>query len=99
MASRHGDSILPVNFEESPDFMYHVRLSIRGIDRYHLFSDLVGCISEKLKLSMERVVSDAKDNVATCEIDFDVHSISELEEAIASISAIKGVEEVSRVSL
>ena len=34
-ASQHGDSIVSVNFEENPQFLYPVRIRITGIDRYH----------------------------------------------------------------
>ena len=46
MASQLGDSIVDVAFEENPDFLYPVRISVRAIDRDHLLSDLVDCITE-----------------------------------------------------
>ncbi len=55
LASQQGDSIVAVNFEENPAVLYPVRIQIKGVDRYHLLSDLVECITEKLHLSMNRL--------------------------------------------
>lgn len=99
MASQQGDSIVAVNFEEDPRFLYPVRLVIRGIDRYHLLSDLVECITEQQRLSMTELATNTIDNIAECTIDFAIHSVRELNEAIESINAIDGIDEVYRVDI
>lgn len=99
LASQNGDSIVAVNFEENPDFLYPVRISIRAIDRYHLLSDLVDCITEKLCLSMLGLRTETVDNIGICTIDFAVHSMRELQTAMDSIAAIPGVDEVQRIDI
>ncbi|MBR3766451.1 MAG: bifunctional (p)ppGpp synthetase/guanosine-3',5'-bis(diphosphate) 3'-pyrophosphohydrolase [Muribaculaceae bacterium] len=99
MASQQGDSIVAVNFEEDPEFLYPVRLMIRGIDRYHLLSDLVDCITERQRLSMTELSTNTIDNIAECTIDFAIHSVKELNETIESINAIDGIDEVYRVEI
>lgn len=99
MASQQGDSILAIDFKENQHFLYPVRVQIRGIDRYHLLSDLIDCITEKLHLSINKLATETIDRIAVCSIDFAVHSASELDSAIKSISAIKGVDEVHRVDI
>lgn len=99
MASQQGDSIVAVNFEEDPEFLYPVRLMIRGIDRYHLLSDLVDCITERQHLSMTELSTNTIDNIAECTIDFAIHSVKELNETIESINAIDGIDEVYRVEI
>ena len=99
MASQQGDSILAIEFKENEHFLYPVRVQIRGIDRYHLLSDLIDCITEKLHLSINKLATETIDRIAVCSIDFAVHSASELDSAIKSISAIKGVDEVHRVDI
>ncbi len=99
MASQQGDSIVAVNFEEDPEFLYPVRLMIRGIDRYHLLSDLVDCITERQRLSMTELTTNTIDNIAECTIDFAIHSVKELNETIESINAIDGIDEVYRVEI
>jgi len=97
LASQQGDSILAVEFKVNDRFLYPVRVQIRGVDRYHLLSDLIDCITEKLHLSINKLSTETIDRIAVCTIDFTVHSASELDAAIKSISAIKGVDEVHRV--
>ena len=99
MASQQGDSILAIEFKENEHFLYPVRVQIRGVDRYHLLSDLIDCITEKLHLSINKLATETIDRIAVCSIDFAVHSASELDSAIKSITAIKGVDEVYRVDI
>ena len=99
LASQHGDSIVAVNFEEECSCLYPVRISVRAIDRYHLLSDLVDCITEKLHLSMIGLKTETADNIGVCTIDFAVHSMNELETAMQSIGAIDGVDEVQRIDI
>ncbi|MBE6187851.1 MAG: bifunctional (p)ppGpp synthetase/guanosine-3',5'-bis(diphosphate) 3'-pyrophosphohydrolase [Rikenellaceae bacterium] len=101
LASEQGDSIVNdlTSFAERDDMLYPVRIRIRGIDRYHLLSDLIFCITEQLHLSMSGISTETVDHIGICTIDFAIHSLSELEEAIASIANIDGVDEVSRIDV
>ena len=99
IASQQGDSIVAVNFDESCDCLYPVRISVTAIDRYHLLSDLVECITEKLHLSMRGLRTETADNIGVCTIDFAVHSMGELQTAMDSIAAIPGVDEVQRIDV
>ena len=99
MASEQGDSILAVDFEENEHFLYPVRVQIRGVDRYHLLSDLIDCITERLRLSINKLSTETNDRIATATIDFSIHSANELDIAINSISAINGVDEISRIDI
>ena len=99
MASQQGDSILAIEFEENGQFLYPVRVQIRAVDRYHLLSDLIDCITNKLHLSISKLSTETIDHIAVCTIDFAVHSASELDSAIKSISVIKSVDEVHRVDI
>ena len=99
LASQHGDSIVAVNFDDECSCLYPVRISVRAIDRYHLLSDLVDCITEKLHLSMLALKTETADNIGVCTIDFAVHSMNELQIAMDSIGAIEGVDEVQRIDI
>ena len=98
LASQHGDSIVSVNFEENKAFLYPVRIRIQGIDRYHLMSDLIDCITDKLHLSMSSLATENIDRIAICTIDFSVHSLSQLQMVMQSISTIDGIEEVTHLT-
>lgn len=94
LASQHGDDIVAVNFEEDDNFLYPVGIVVTAIDRYHLLSDLIDCITNRLRLSLTRILTECVDEIVTCSMQFKVHSSAELLEVIANISAIDGVEEV-----
>lgn len=98
-AAHYGDSIVAVDFKEDPDFLYPVRIRVRGVDRYHLLSDLIECITEALHLSMNELATETIDHIAACTIDFAVHSVAELQTAIDNICAIDGIDEVSRIDI
>jgi GTP pyrophosphokinase len=99
LASQQGDSILAIEFKEDEQFLYPVRVQVRSVDRYHLLSDLIDCITEKLHLSINQLSTETIDRIAVTSIDFSVHSAGELDAAIKSISAIKSVDEVHRVDI
>lgn len=95
LASQQGDRIKSVDFE--PDgTLYPVTLWVRAIDRVHLFVDIADCISNRLNLNMTSYESHCKDYIATMEISFGIHSYSELEMIMKSVSSINGVDEVKR---
>ena len=95
-ASHDGDAIVAVNFEEDGHFLYPACISIYAIDRYHLLIDLVDCITNKLKLSINSLSSTTEDESVNCTIEFNVHSSRELHEVIEHIAAIEGVDEVKQ---
>ena len=99
LASQHGNHIHEADLHEDPDTLYPIRLIVRAVDRYHLLSDLIDCITEKLKLSMTSLGTETADNIGTCTIDFCIHSAAELRFAINSIKEIDGVDEVSRANV
>ena len=99
LASEQGDSIVAVNFEEDDRFLFPVRICIRGVDRHHLLSDVVACVTEKQNLSISKLVTETKDRIVETTVDFEVHSAEELQQAIDSISEINNVDEVARVDI
>lgn len=97
-ASEQGNQIVAVEFKPEDGKLYPVRLSITGIDRYHLLQDILDCIVEDLHLSMSSLATDTKNHIVNCTIDFSVHSATERDTAADKIAAIDGVEEVSVVN-
>ncbi len=96
MASEKGNTIVEVkDFVADPAVLYPVRVEIVGIDRFHLLQDILDCIVGEQKLSMKGLLSQTKDDIFTCSIEFDVHAADELKDALAAISTIDGIEEVT----
>lgn len=96
-ASAHGDSITRVDFKENPDILYPASIRIKGVDRVHMLSDMIECISEKLRLSIKGITTKTEDNIFDLTISLSVHSWDELQRIIQEIYDINGVDEVTRV--
>ena len=91
-ASQDGDSVVAYDFK--PDkTLYPVTVHLRAIDRFHLLSDIINCISDELGLSIRKLSIETADNIVTCTLTFGVHCYDELQRAIVAIDDIKGVEE------
>jgi len=99
LASANGDCIVSVDFRESPEFSYPVRVQIVAIDRYHLLRDVVDCFVEKQHLSLDSLETKTEDQIVNFFLAFHVHSSLELQKTMANIAAIKGVDEVRRIDL
>ena len=97
LASKQGDSIVSVDYQGQADKVYPVSIQIQAVDRYHLLSDIINCITTELSLSIDALKTNTVDCIVDCSIDFGVHSYNELQIAISHISAINGVEEVKKL--
>ncbi len=96
MASSYGDDVVSVDFA-SNETLYPVTLSVRAVDRHHLFIDLADCITNTLNLSMESFNTKTEHSIVVCKIRFGVHDYSELKTITHHISEIEGVDEVRRL--
>lgn len=97
LASQKGDSIVSVDYKESPAALYSVAIQILAVDRYHLLSDMIDSITNELNLSIGSLTTNTVDCIVNCTITFSVHSFGELQTIISHIAAINGVEEVKQV--
>jgi GTP pyrophosphokinase len=99
LASENGDAIVSASFDEDERFLYPVRIRVQGIDRFHLMSDLIDCITDKLHLTMSSLKTENIDRIAICTIDFSVHSVNELNMVMKSILDIDGIDEVTHINI
>lgn len=94
MASQFGDSIVSVEFKEEENILYPIAIHVKAIDRYHLLSDIIDCITNELGLSIENLHTVTVDFIVDCTIKFGIHSNGELQIITSHLYHIKGVEEV-----
>ena len=87
-----------MDFEPDHDTLYPVTIAITAIDRYHLFIDIVECITNTLRLTMNSFNTHTVDSIVTITINFSVHSAREVETIIHHVEKIDGVDEVKRIS-
>ncbi|NPD80928.1 bifunctional (p)ppGpp synthetase/guanosine-3',5'-bis(diphosphate) 3'-pyrophosphohydrolase [Prevotella sp. PINT] len=97
LASKFGDNIIYMEFDESPDRQYPVTIYIKAIDRYHLFIDILSKITNDLHLFIDSLKTETNDDITDLTVTFYVHSVRELNSAIQSLYSIPGVDEVRRV--
>lgn len=95
LASQFGDDIVSVEFEPD-ETLYPVTVTVKAVDRFHLFLDIVDCISNKLNLNIDGYNSTCLDSIVTSQLSFGVHSYSELQKIMSHIYGIKDVDEVKR---
>lgn len=93
MASQFGDEIVSVDYQPD-ETLYPVTVSVKAIDRYHLFLDLVDSISNKLNLNIDSYNSSTTDSIVTIDIRFGIHSYMELQKIMSHIRSIRDVDEV-----
>ena len=87
LASQWGDNIVSVDYQ--PDAtLYPQTIVVTAVDRYHLFIDLVECITERLGLSIDSFNTETVDCIVTCTISLGVHSFTELQAIMHRIAAI-----------
>lgn len=98
LASQFGDNIKSVDFEPD-DTLYPVSVTIKAVDRYHLFLDIVDCISNRLNLNIDSYNSSTADSIVTMKLVFGVHSYQELQKIMSHISGIRDVDEVRLTEL
>lgn len=95
LATQIGDNIVSVDF--APDAtLYPITIDIVAVDRFHLFIDLVSCITNDLNLNIDAINATSTDNIVNFEIAFAVHSFKELQSIMKHISKIEGVDSVKR---
>lgn len=97
LSSQYGDRIVSVDFEENPRIFYPASLLVKGVDRYHLLSDIIDGITNRYKLCIRSIRTSSSDNIFELRLDFDVHSYQELRDIMEQIGAIDSVDEVSRM--
>ncbi len=93
LASQFGDNIVSVDYRPD-ETLYPVTVSIKAVDRYHLFLDIVDCISNKLNLNIDSYNSTTTDSIVMIKISFGIHSYEELQKIMSHISGIPDVDEV-----
>ena len=93
-ASEHGEDIIDAVFEANNQLLYPVTLEMRGVDRYHLLSDLVEGIADRQGLCMTSLSIHTEDRIVNCKVDFMVHSVTELNAIISYLRKIPSIDEV-----
>ena len=99
LASREGHRIVSAKWSKHFMMSYLARISLEGIDRVGVLSDLTRVISLVLGVNMRKLHIETHDEIFEGQIDLYVHSTDDLDRLIAALSKVKGIERVKRVDI
>lgn len=97
LSAQRGEKIVGASWESQKVVSHLAVLSFRGIDRMGIMLDLSRIISEQLGVNIRAVEFSSHDGIFEGKISLYVRSSEDLKTIIESVSAVKGVERVSRI--
>ena len=99
LASKEGHRIVSAKWSKHFMMSYLARISLEGIDRVGVLSDLARVISLVLGVNMRQLHIEAHDEIFEGFIDLYVHNTDDLDKLIRELSKVKGIERVKRVEI
>ena len=99
LAAKQGDKIVSAKWSKHFMMSYLARISITGLDRMGIVSDMSKVISLQLGVNMRKICIETHDEIFEGTVDLYVRNTDDLDKLIKSLSAIKGIESVKRVEL
>ena len=99
LASKEGHRIVSAKWSKHFMMSYLARISLEGIDRVGVLSDLTRVISLVLGVNMRKLHIETHDEIFEGQIDLYVHSTDDLDRLIAALAKVKGIERVKRVDI
>ncbi len=99
LASKHGDWIVKLDELSPMEESFLVRISLRGIDRIGLLSDITRYISLVMEVNMRKLILGVDGGIFEGYIDMQVRDRRVLEEIISHLSRIEGIQDVMRMDI
>lgn len=97
LMSSEGDRIIAVKWTIHKLVSFLARISMSGIDRVGLISDITKIISSELNINIRNINISVHNGIFEGTIDLYIHHTKDLNNLIMKISNIKGIENVKRV--
>lgn len=99
LASIHGDRIVNAKWSKNTVASFLARIKIFGTDRLGILNELTKVTTLVLNINMRKVYMATHDSIFEGFIDCYVRSTEDLDNLMAHIRKIKGVESVTRVNI
>lgn len=96
LMSSKGNYIVPAKWTSQKLLSSLAKLSLNGIDRIGIASDITAVISSELTVNIRKIFIETHDGIFEGEIELYVHNVTDLNNLIMNISKIKGVDSVKR---
>ncbi len=97
LSAQFGDKMLTVKWTTHKILSFLTSVSVRGIDRIGIISELTKEISEELNVNIRKLHIESHDGIFEGYIDLYVHSVSDLNNLIMNVMKIKGIDSIKRI--
>ncbi len=97
LMSRYGDKILSVKWVMHKLMSFLAVIRLTGIDKVGVVSEATQIISNEHNVNMKSINFESHNGVFDGEIHLYVHNVEDLDNLIAKLSKIKGIDAVKRV--
>jgi len=96
LMSSEGNYIVVAKWTSQKLLSFLVKLSLNGIDRLGIASDITAVISKELSVNIRKIYIETHDGIFEGELELYVHNVNNLNNLILNISKVKGVDSVKR---
>ncbi len=95
--SQQGDNIITAEWTKFKKLSYLSRIKLSGFDRVGVVNEITTIISKQNNINMRTVHFDAHDGIFEGDMYLYIHSVQDLNELIARLMKIKGIDTVDRI--
>lgn len=99
LASKYGNRMVVPQWTAASDMQYPIRISLKGIDRMGLLSDISSYISKALGINMRKLQLNTEGGVFEGFIELQVHDKRILEKIVDGLKNIDGIQDVVRTDI
>ncbi|MCB2195065.1 MAG: RelA/SpoT family protein [Bacteroidetes bacterium] len=96
LMSSEGNYIVPARWTSQKYLSSLAKLTLNGIDRIGIASDITSVISNELTVNIRKIFIETHDGIFEGELELYVHNVTDLNNLIMNISKLKGVNSVKR---
>lgn len=96
LMSSEGNYIVPAKWTSQKYLSSLAKLTLNGIDRIGIASDITSVISNELTVNIRKIFIETHDGIFEGELELYVHNVTDLNNLIMNISKLKGVNSVKR---
>ncbi|NLA16064.1 MAG: bifunctional (p)ppGpp synthetase/guanosine-3',5'-bis(diphosphate) 3'-pyrophosphohydrolase [Bacteroidales bacterium] len=97
LSTEYGETIVDVDIEADASTYYPALIHTFGVDRKGITFEISQVISEEWEMNINNMTVTTKDELFECDISLEVRSAQELNQMIARLESILGVEDARRV--
>jgi GTP diphosphokinase / guanosine-3',5'-bis(diphosphate) 3'-diphosphatase len=95
--SQQGDNIITAEWTKFKKLSYLSRIKLSGFDRVGMVNEITTIISKQHSINMRTVHFDTHDGIFEGDLYLYIHSVQDLNELIARLMKIKGIDTIERI--